>query len=288
MAFETIERTGLEQAQKALLPKKDSGLRGGTEQREFVQLAAEQPAAFCDLLRSWGLRRGKTPPVFRDRLTEREFTDPPWSTECTIAATWKDLSQSQAARPETWTRIHLELIVQGKIESWYLAANGGGDSGRTRIRRALNSGSAKEIDGCVRSVLRRLGGVIADRANRTAFLDCPIARAWWRHRYAIEAELTFKLDTAEAISAALRPSFRWSSLIEAMVSRLTVIGDSAIRPAVVQSVTDGAAGTQREMDNILDNIGQQSTVRALGALPAKHVLEIIHANRSGRGTAAAA
>lgn len=273
--IETIDRSGLERGQRALLPSRDSGRRGGDEQREFVRLAARDPQAFCELVRGWGLKRGETPPVPETRLTEKEFVDPPWTTECAVAKTWAALPPSLAARPETWTRIHVELIEQGLIKSWYLARNGNGESGRTRIARVLRGTQAKPVDDCVRTVLRRLGGVI-ERANRTAFVDCPLSRAWWRYRYAQEAHETFGRTSVEALSRALRrPAFRWTSLVESMVSRRTVIGDRAIRPAVVQCLAEGVARKTGEMADVLDWIGRRSTVQALGALGPEYVLEIV-------------
>ena len=272
--IETIERAGLERAQIGLLPRRDSGLRGGDTQRQFIHLVAEDQAAFCRLVRSWGLRVGTTPPTTDIRLSEKEFTDPPWSTERTIATTWDAVPVNLAARPETWTRIHLEMIEQGRVKSSYLAANGNGESGRSRIAQALNSSDAQQVDSCVRTVLRRLGGVI-ERANRTAFLDCPLARAWWRHRYATETHATFGRQPTEALSRALRPTFRWEGLIRAMVSKLTVIGDSAIRPAVVQCFADGAGNTSREVADVLGWLGRRSTVQALGALGPDYVLKVL-------------
>lgn len=273
---ETVDRAGLEQGQKALLPTRESGQRGGEVQREFIRLAARDPQGFCDFVRGWGVKRGESPPVPQRRLSEKEFVDPPWSTECVVAETWAGLPPSLAARPETWTRIHVELIERGLIKAGYLARNGNGESGRGRIGRVLKGTEAKPVDDCVRTVLRRLGGVIEARANRTAFLDCPLARAWWRHRYAREAHETFRRTSVEALSGALRrPAFRWSSLVEAMVSRLTVVGDRAIRPALVQCLADGAGRTTREMADVLNWIGRRSTVQALGALGPEYVLQVI-------------
>jgi len=281
LRIEIIDRTELEREQKRLLPKRDSEQRGGEEQREFIRMAAENPSEFCEFIRSWGVRKGETPPVTMLPLSEREFIDPPWSTECAIAATWSGLPISMAARPETWTRINLEMIVQDRIRSSYLAADGNGDSGRTRIVKALNGTDPEQVDRCVRTVFRRLGGVIEARANRTAFLDCPLAKAWWRNRYSQEAHVTFGRDSVETLSAALRPAFRWEALVEAMVSRLTVIGDSAIRPAVVQCLADGAGGSRREVTEMLRWIGRRSTVQALGALGAEYVQEAIADQFSG-------
>ena len=245
--IETIDRTGLERAQKELLPKLTSGARGGVRQREFIRLVAEDQNAFCRLVRSWGLTPGALPPVTETRLSEKEFADPPWSTERLIASTWAMLPVSLAARPETWTRIHVAMIEQRRINSSYLAANGQGESGRTRIAQALKRKDAQAVDSVVRTVLRRLGGVILDRANRTVFLDCPLAKTWWRHRFAIEAHATFGRLSEAALSAALRPRYRWEALVEAMVSKLTIIGDSAIRPALVQCFAEGVGSTDREV-----------------------------------------
>lgn len=273
---ETIDRSGLERGQKKLLPRRDSGLRGGDEQREFLRLAARDPAAFCELVLSWGVKRGERPPVPALRLSEKEFVDPPWSTERVVAETWTGLPANLAARPETWTRIHVELIEQGRIKSAYLARNGNGETGRARIARVLKGRDSKQIDDCVRTVFRRLGGVIEARANRTVFLDCPLGRAWWRNRYALEAHETFSRTPVEALSTALRrPAFHWTSLVEAMVSRRTVIGDRAIRPALVQCLAEGAGRTSREMADMLGWIGRRSTVQALGALGPEYVLKVV-------------
>ena len=275
LRVETIDRPGLEKAQKTLLPSRDSGRRGGEEQREFLDLVATDGAGFCDFVRSWGLRTGTPPPVTDARLSERELIDPPWSTERTIAATWANLPVNLGARPETWTRIHVEMIEEDRIKSSFLAANGNGESGKGRIAHVLKSNDPQLVDACVRTVFRRMGGVIEARANRTAFLDCPLARAWWRHRYAVEAHQTFGTHTVQALSTALRPAFRWQALVESMVSKLTVIGDSAIRPAVVQCLADGAGGSRREVEDMLSWIGRRTTVQALGALGPDHVRRLV-------------
>ena len=275
MDVEIIDRSGLEEAQKRLMPKLDSGLRGGDEQREFIGLVVDAPQDFCERVRSWGLRIGKTPPVTERPLTEKEFVDPPWSTERVVASTWGELPAGLAARPETWTRIHLEMIEQQRMKSWYLAADGKGESGRARIAQALKGSDAQKIDACVRAVFRRLGGVISDRANRTAFIDCPLAKAWWRFRYAKETHLTFGRGSVEELSKALRASSRWEPFVEAMISNLTVVGDAGIRPALVQSLADGVGTTREEVKDVLGWIGRRSTVQLLGAVGPERVLGLV-------------
>ena len=275
MNLETIDRTGLEQAQKALLPKRDSGLRGGDEQRDFLRLAKEDPDLFCQRLRSWGLTHGETPPVPEEEVSEAEFVDPSWHTEGVIASTWRELPVSLAARPETWTRIHVEMIEQGRIASSYLAA---GSRGQTGVEAAHGRLEAQESDegGQLREDCAAApSGVIPDRANRTAFMDCPLAKAWWRNRYAQEAHHVFRRDSVEELSSALRPAFRWETLVEDMISRLTVIGDSGIRPALVQCLADGVGSTPRDMRRVRAWIGRRSTVQALGALGPEYVSRLI-------------
>ena len=273
--MQVIERVGLEQAQRNLLPKKDSGLRGGDIQCEFIDTAAHGGMRFCDYVRGWGETSGPHPQVTEYPMTEREFLDPPWTTERSIAATWNNLSSELAARPETWTRIHVEMIEQERIKSAYLAGEVSGEDGLARIRKSLKSGDPDQIDSCVRAILRRLGGVVADRANRTAFLDCPLARAWWRNRYAQESHAKFPLTPLEAASNALRPAYRWSTLVEAMVSRLTIMGDSAIRPALVQALAKGHVNSKHEMQDMLDFLGRRSTYQALGFVGSTFVLRLI-------------
>ena len=272
---QTIERTGLEQAQKSLLAKNGVGRRGSDEQREFIREAAQDSEAFCRRIRSWGLTGGDVPPVTEQVIPESDFLEPPWALECAVAATWGELPVSLAARPETWTRINVEMIERGRFGSSCLASPGKGGSGRARIARALRGTHAEPVDACVRAVLRRLGGVIGDRGNRTAFIDCPFARTWWRHRYANEAFETFRLGSVEALSNLLRQPGRWEPLIEAMISRLTVIGDSSIRPALVQCFADADGRLPKDTWEVLHWIGRRSTVQALGALEPSHIVRLI-------------
>ena len=276
MIPETINRVGLEQAHKKLLPKKETGLRGGEIQREFLRIVAEDDHLFCQTIRSWGIDDGVTPSVLDSQLSENELRDPPWSSECRIAEVWNDIPNSYAARPETWVRINLEMIEHGKINSSFLAYNGTSESGLARVRKSLKQTNGKVVDQCVRSVLRHLGGIPQDRANRTAFLDCPLAKTWWRHKYAVEAHEVFKRTSVRVISDALRPSFRWTNLVEAMISKLTVIGDASIRPALIENLAEGAGDSADDFNQLLNWIGRRSTVQALGYLGTDYVFQLLH------------
>ena len=60
-----------------------------------------------------------------------------------------------------------------------------------------------------------------------------------------------------------------------MVSRRTIIGDVAIRPAIVQALTQGLGKSDPEMKDMLDFIGRRSTVQALGFLGPEYVFQLI-------------
>ena len=97
-------------------------------------------------------------------------------------------------------------IEEGRIESSFLAANGGGNvTGAQRIDAALNAstgrgGDASLLDRCVRTVLRRLGGLPEARGNRSVYVNCPLARAWWRERLVAEVAT----DGAEGLEREIR------------------------------------------------------------------------------------
>ena len=276
-SMEVIDHTGLEKAQKRLLPK-DLDARGSEIQREFLGIIADAPDTFCQTVLGWGINPGSPPKVLPIPLTESEFCTPTWETEKIIAATWDDLPANMAARPGTWTRIHVELVKKGCIHSSFLASKvGKQESGRSRINRVLRTGSSRNIDQCVRTIFRHMGGVIRDRGARTTYQDCPLAKAWWRYRYTSEAHKMFGNIPMKDLSAALRVSGPWEVLIQAMVSRLTVIGDQNIRPALICQLTT-ALDRLREKQKFLslvNAVGRRSVTQALGALPPEQVLETI-------------
>ena len=110
-----------------------------------------------------------------------------------------------------WGCVTYRHIEAGRIESSFLAANGGGTStGVQRIDLALGDTgerAASKLDGCVRTVLRRLGGLPEVRGNRSVYVNCPLARAWWRERLVREAAADAADDGALArqIRAVVHP-----------------------------------------------------------------------------------
>ena len=278
MTIEIIDDEKLEDAQKQLIfPVSQASQRGSEAQRAFIREVAEDPAAFRRRIRSWVTQKGDPPNSLPTRLSSSEFFNPPWKTELEIAKAWGNIPPNLASRPGTWVRIHLELMNKGIIDSHYLAFNNHrSSSGRDNIIHVLNKNDPDEIDQYVRRIFRHMGGLTGVRGKRTTYIDCPVAKAWWRNRFAQEAHRVFPTIEVKDYSEALRrDSGIWGTLIEAMVSRLTVTGDQNIRPGVVRYLAEKRKAAKQDINILLSRIGHRSTTQALGFLEPDIVFQII-------------
>ncbi len=173
-------------------------------------------------------------------LTESEYKDPPTDTEQALHGSWRSLVPAVACRSSFWARLTLEHLREGRIQPVYLAANGGSlPGGAERIDRALADRTANAdqlVDRCVRTILRRLGGLPEVRGNRSVFVDCPFARAWWRERMVSEASMGDpKLE--DSVRAAFRISQTyWEKFIDRVVFRNSTFGARNIRSAFVRAL----------------------------------------------------
>ena len=276
--FETINRIKLEEKQKSLIPK-DLSERGSNIQKEFLELVICDPQGFAREIKQLGIddqnsNTHKPPPVPQYSLTESEFLDPPWSTEKELWDIWKSLKPDQAHRTELWTRFSVELISQNKINSSFLTASGQ-TSGKSRIAKALKINDPVEIDKCVRTVFRRLGGLPAARGNRTSFIDCTIAKCWWRHFYAREAHRQFDSLKLKNFSDALRPSWVWEVFVESMVSKMTVIAAQTIRNVIIWLLVQGKISNRKQLEALRLSVGKRCITQALPSLKVVEVEKII-------------
>ena len=111
------------------------------------------------------------------------YMDPPQDIEEGLYRAWHMLTPRLACRPTFWAAVTMQHIEASRIRSSYLAANGGPTkTGAQRIDLALSNQDPKLVDGCVRTVIRRMSGLPEDRGNRSVYVNCPLARAWWRER----------------------------------------------------------------------------------------------------------
>ena len=215
--------------------------KGGPEQRGFLQVVRDDEEFLRVVRNSVGTDGSRDPSLCPYVLTESEFKQPPASTEADLYRAWSSLTPRVACRTTFWASLTCLHIENERIRAAYLAANGiAGATGAERIDRVLmdeSEGAAKPIDDCVRTVLRRLGG-LPDRGNRSVYADCPFARAWWRERLVNEVS-NGDSGRAEDIREVTRvnPTY-WEELVVLVVSRNSVLGSHEVRNTFIRSLAD--------------------------------------------------
>ena len=173
-------------------------------------------------------------------LTENEYRDPPSCTEKALYDAWSELTPAVACRTTFWALMTIKHIEAGKIQSKFLASVGGNVSGGAeRIDMVLDERRPvppKAVDECVRAVFRRLGGLPEVRGNRSVFVDCPFARAWWRERMIRQAAMG-REDLEAGIRAILRTNQTyWEKFIDRIVFRNSTFGSDNIRGALLRAL----------------------------------------------------
>ena len=214
--------------------------KGGDRQREFLA-AARSRAEFVDYIaREAPVMPGKAVPVYEDDFTEESYRDPPADVEEELYAGWRALTPRVACRATFWAAVTLHHVDQGRIDSSYLAGDGSSKTGSTgpqRIDQVLAKPDPKPIDDCVRTVMRNLSGLPEARGNRSVYVDCPFARAWWRQRL-----VTRVLDHGDTVpNSAVRYVVRlnkgyWERLTTLIVSRNSVFGSDVVQDSLVASL----------------------------------------------------
>lgn len=213
--------------------------KGGDRQREFLE-AVRDTSRFLDYV-SELLTVGSTGTELAQlQMTESEYKDPPSDTEHDLYVSWSALAPSIACRSTFWACLTIEHIKGGYLQPVYLAANGGNLSGGAeRIDLALNdttSQALQRIDSCVRTVLRRLGGLPEIRGNRSVYVDCPFARAWWRERM-VEQAARGDAEVAAQVRDVIRISQTyWEKLVDRIVFRNSTFGSVNIRSAFLRAL----------------------------------------------------
>ena len=219
---------------KALLRSK-----GSDTQRDFLE-DARDTGTFLQRMAKIPTTGTATAPVIPDPLTESEFKEPAPLIEQILHQTWSTLPPATACRSTFWANVTLDHLRQGRIQSSYLAANGGSlPGGLERIDHVLSDTTERApqlIDSCVRTVLRRLGGLPEVRGNRSVYVDCPFARAWWRERW-IQRASHGDAQLAKHLGSVVRTSQTyWEKFIDRVVFRNSTFGDDGLRSAFLRAL----------------------------------------------------
>ena len=216
--------------------------KGSSAQREFLAAARKSAKFLAYIKDAVGVQEGIELQPLAERMSEAEFGNPPSDTERRLFEAWGDLPPRIACRTTFWGRVTYRHIEEGRIESAFLAANGAGNvSGPQRIDAALNATGEEAsslLDKCVRTVLRRLGGLPEARGNRSVYVNCPLARAWWRERLVAEVATNEGEGLDHEIRAVVHPESQqyWEDLVTFVVSRNSVFGSSAVRRILIRTL----------------------------------------------------
>lgn len=206
--------------------------KGGEIQIRFLQDVRHQDDFLgrMDKIKTVGSRDVD---ALRKTFTEDQFKSPTSSTERDIYDYWNHLTPAVASKTSFWAHVTLEHVRSGAIQSTYLATNGiAGQSGAERIDRALagkSNDSGKSIDDCVRTVFRQLGGLPQARGNKSVFVDCPLARAWWRERLFRRAGDTTGIPCLEVGHPLRETKAHWEAFVKTMVSRNPILGMNLVQ-----------------------------------------------------------
>ena len=216
--------------------------KGSPEQRRFLMAVRESGEFLTYMNNTVGVQEGMELDPLADRMSEAEFGNPPWDTEQHLFKAWGGLIPRIACRTAFWGRVTYRHIKEGRIESSFLAANGSGNvTGTQRIDAALGATGDKAaslLDGCVRTALRRLGGLPEARGNRSVYVNCPLARAWWRERLVVEVAKNEGEELKRKIRAVVHPESQqyWEELVTFVVSRNSVFGSVAVRDILIRTL----------------------------------------------------
>ena len=254
--------------------------KGSTEQRTFLE-AVRNDGTFLQILADEVTTQGSCKPELTPEiLTESEYKQPPANTEATLYNAWEDLTPRIACRTTFWANLTCLHIESSRIKAAYLAANGNvGTTGVERIDRVLSSygdEASKPIDDCVRTVLRRLGGLPEARGNRSVYVDCPFSRAWWRERLVDEVS-----EGNSDIAANVREVTRinqtyWEELVVLVVSRNSVLGSRKVRDLFILMLANLISREFNTSLRVAKNL--RTACRMVGAIQASRELSVLDHN----------
>ena len=278
MEYEHLDDSSFTKFRKTLIYEK-----GSTKQRDFLEALREHDNFIKYFQNEVKFQESKSLDVLPEKLTENEYKDPPKDTEEKIFKIWKQLKRADACRVTFWGLVTFRHIEKNRIEPFFLAGNGGNLlGGLERIDRVLKNGKPKEIDAAVRDALRRLSGLPEARGNRSVYVNCPLARAWWRQYLAEEIYDLTHADKGKVIEIFRKSNSYWEELIMSVVSRNSILGDSSVRTALVWALSERTSDSsdsklfiQNTLKEIHRRIGVYSASQELAIYSPKELKKII-------------
>ena len=202
------------------------------------------------------------PPMPRVALSSGEFKDPPINLEHELAEAWNGrIRPADASQPLFWYLCHLAWLEDGRF----------GDAPLPDFFYRANA----HLDDQTRDFLRCMGGVPREiRGAVTVFVDCPMARAWWRCHVAASAGEAAKQAISDAAHRKLHPRGVWSSLMELSVRQITAINHPMARAVLVEEISGHDKPTGALVQRISSALARQGLSRSLEHTPWEELREI--------------
>ena len=220
--------------------------KGSEEQEEFLQ-GIRDGKEFIKKMDQIPVVGTLAVDLYKVKLSEAQFKNPPDSTESRMYDLWTNLSLSIASSTSFWAHVTMCHVREGRIEPSFLASNGiASQTGAERIDKIITDKTPnweRRMDDCVRSALRQLGGLPHVRGNKSVLVDCPFARAWWRERLVRRAEERSGI-AKDLVGKLLRQTKgHWEWFVSAMVSKNPVFGMELMQEVVAASLTKFLSGS---------------------------------------------
>ena len=228
-------------------------------QTELAQVMDSGRQAMVEYLRAQfhleGKALGEVPPLPRP-LTCEEVYRPPVELEEALWDGWEThIRLGEASTPAFWTFCHLAWLEQGYFPDDLVGAFSTGQPGKRN----------PDLDNQTRDVLRGMGGLPHIRGNVSVFVDCQLARAWWRRRIALEAAAYAPENRLDATSAhkSLHRAGWWEALAELSIRRLTVISHPKVRSVIVAHITSNPGMPREEVAVIARRLARHGLTHSL-------------------------
>ncbi len=210
------------------------------------------------------------PPLPR-KIDPSELRDPPLQLESDLFGMWSgELHARAAAQPLLWTRWHLQWISEGQF---------GERLDEAFLGTLANGSEEKTTEAATRNLLRRLGGLPHVRGKVSVLNDCPLSRAWWRGRLALDAagqcEGAFDAPIAHRVLHSSNDA--WARLVGDSVRRITVVNHAGLRAALIcqyrTASRDSAPVPAQELQAAVRLLARNGPALVFGALSWEELLD---------------